>query len=60
MRALENANFAEQKNSDARAFGFGNFRAQTFEKRLDVAPSNVARNRSGENLFERFPMLAFY
>lgn len=57
---MENADFAKEKNYDARAFGFRNFRTQTFEKRFDVRPANIARNRSGENQRQRFPVLAFH
>ena len=60
MRTVENANFAEQKNSDARTFGFGNFRAQIFEKRFNIVPPNIARNRSGKNQCQRFSVFAFH
>jgi hypothetical protein len=49
-----------RKTLDARAFGFGNFRAQTLEKRLDVAPSNVAPKQVRRKSFRAFSDACFY
>jgi len=46
---MEHADFAEQDDADARARVFFDLRAQRQQKRLDLAPTNAAADRVGEN-----------
>jgi len=46
---MEDADFAEQDDADARACVFFDFRAQRQQKRLDLAPTNAAADRVDEN-----------
>lgn len=57
---MEYLNFAEQHNRYARSFPFLDLRAEGFQKRFDIMPSNVGRDRMRKDGGEYLSMPAFH
>lgn len=57
---MEYLKFAEQHNRYARSFPFLDLRAEGFQKRFDIMPSNVGRDRMRKDGGEYLSMPAFH